>query len=163
MKKNLYLLLAFIIQVGGCSTPAPVAPPTNPKESLSHLEMSFEDLAIVGYFAAEKSLSAKQVFKAFADEKYSEEQEVYLKMPLKNKVKYWNTTCEQTCSCDFYVGFAEYLQAFNFHLSTTEKNAVEKLRAKSSLEKGAIAACMDKAPWVRQSRVFGEIVKRSTP
>lgn len=162
-KKMCFLKLLLLISFIGCSSPAPVVAPPNPKETLSHLEMSFEDLAVVGFFAEEKSSGAKQTFKAFADERYSEEQEVYLKMPLKNKVKYWNTSCEQTCSCDFYVGFAEYLQAFNFNLSTTEKNVVEKLRAKSNLDKGAIASCMDKAPWVRQSRVLSEIMKKTAP
>ncbi|MBY0384621.1 hypothetical protein K2X05_05630 [bacterium] len=164
MNKKMQIFQIFwLMSFAGCSTPKPVTVPQNPKETLSHLEMGFEDLAVVEYFAAEKSSGAKQTFKAFADERYSEEQEVYLKLPLKNKVKYWNPSCEQTCSCDFYVGFAEYLQAFNFNLSTTEKNAVEKLRAKSNLDKGAIASCMDKAPWVRQSRVLKDIIKRTSP
>lgn len=162
-QKICFLSLAVALSFVACTTSKPANVSQNPKENLSHLEMSFEDLAVVGYFVAEKSLGAQQTFKAFADERYSEEQEVYLKMPLKNKVKYWNQSCQQTCSCDFYVGFAEYLQAFNFTLSTTEKNVVEKLRAQSNLDKGAIASCMDQAPWVRQSRVFNEIMKRTGP
>jgi hypothetical protein len=136
--------------------------------------MSFEDLALVGLYlqsASENkgmtcSLPFEQlpammtVYRAFVDEKYSEEQEIYLKKPLKDKVKYWKRNCETTCSCDMYIGFSEYLQSFNFLLSATEKAALEKLQAKAKIEPAARSACMEQGPWVCQSRVLNAIRKK---
>lgn len=160
-----------------CTTPAPTETrgPQDQRETQTHMEMSFEDLAQVGHtlmsafdkienscaIPEEKIFSMPQTYRALVDERYSEEQEIYLKKSLKEKVRYWSAPCEASCSCDVYVGFSEYLQAFNFQLSSTERLAIDKLKPKAILSREKVSACLKQAPWVCRSQVLKEISKRS--
>lgn len=173
------ILLAFIflVSIASCMTlpEPPPGPKQDPRLSQSHIEMSFEDLAQVGHYLSKafdktdnkcsvpetKIATAPQIYRSLVDEKYSEVQEDYLKRSLKEKVAFWKPQCAATCSCDIYVGFSEYLQSFNFFLSATELKAVEKLKVLQESEKAQTLLCMQQAPWVCESRVLKEVLKRS--
>jgi hypothetical protein len=140
----------------------------------SQTEMSFENLAQIGHFIdnaikgqenkcaipQNKLSAAFKLFQSFVDERYSELQDSYLKKSLQEKVKFWNPNCLTTCSCDVYVGFAEYLQSFNFYLSITELKAVEKLKSLDGEEKARTPVCMGQASWVCESRILKDILRR---
>lgn len=167
----------LVVCLFSCTTPAPKESrvPQDHRETQSHMEMSFEDLAQVGHtlmsafdkientcaIPEAKIFSMPQTYRALVDERYSEEQEIYLKKSLKEKVRYWNTPCEASCSCDVYVGFSEYLQAFNFQLSSTERLAIDKLKPKAIVSREKVSACLKQSPWVCHSQVLKEISKRS--
>jgi hypothetical protein len=171
-----YLRLFFLLMLVGCMTlpePAKIQK-QDPRLAQSHLEMSFEDLSQVGHLILRafdkeentcslpknKIFAAPQIYRSFLDEKYSEVQTEYLKKSLKNKVVFWSPKCADTCSCDVYIGFSEYLQAFNFLLSSTELKAVEKLKVLQGNERSRIGACLNQAQWVCESRFLKEILKR---
>ncbi len=171
-----YVGLLILLSVASCmSLPEPPQGKQDPRLSQSHMEMSFEDLSQVGHYfnkafdktentcsiAQNKTATALQIYRSLVDEKYSEVQEDYLKRSLKEKVAFWNPGCAATCSCDIYIGFSEYLQSFNFFLSATELKAVEKLKLLQESEKAKILSCMRQEPWVCESRVLKEVLKRS--
>lgn len=172
-----FLAFILLLSVASCMTlpEPPKGHQQDPRLSQSHLEMTFEDLSQVGHYlskafdktenscsiAQNKIATSRQIYRSLVDEKYSEVQEDYLKRSLKEKVAFWNPSCAATCSCDIYVGFSEYLQSFNFFLSATELKAVEKLKILQESEKAQTLACMQQAPWVCESRVLKEVLKRS--
>jgi hypothetical protein len=159
-----------------CTTKAPVTPPvsTDSRALKSHNELSLEEMAQVGNYLMsafdkvsndcaipkEKIFAAPQIYRALADEKYSEIQESYLKKNLKEKVKFWDVKCLESCSCDIYVGFSEYLEAFNFHLSQTEKKAVEKIKPSAEISSTKKEQCLKRNTWVCQSRTLQEVLSR---
>jgi hypothetical protein len=178
MKKLLKpISFGLVIFLLSCTTPAPMESrgPQDQRETQTHMEMSFEDLAQVGHTLMSafdkientcslpdaKVFFMPQTYRALVDERYSEEQEIYLKKSLKEKVRYWSVSCEASCSCDVYVGFSEYLQAFNFQLSSTERLAIDKLKPKAILSREKVSACLKQAPWVCRSQVLKEISKRT--
>jgi hypothetical protein len=156
--------LILLVSIAGCMTlpEPPQVEKQDPRISQSHLEMSFEDLSQVGHYLEQNKVgAAPQIYRSLVDEKYSEVQEDYLKRSLKGKVAFWKPECAATCSCDIYVGFSEYLQSFNFLLSATELKAVDKLKLLRETEKTQIGACLQQAPWVGESRVLKEVLKRA--
>ncbi len=172
-----YMGYLLLLSVASCMTlpEPPQGQKQDPRLSQSHLEMSLEDLGQVGQYLNKafdktenncsvpqnKMAGALQTYRSLVDEKYSEVQEDYLKRSLKEKVAFWKSDCAATCSCDIYVGFSEYLQSFNFFLSATELKAVGKLLPLQESEKAQTLACMRQAPWVCESRVLKEVLKRS--
>lgn len=172
-----FFFIVSLFAVLGCTSSSPMEArgPQDQRESQSHMELSFEDLAQVGHvlmnafdkvdnacgLPESKIFSMPQTYRALVDERYSEQQEVYLKKSLKDKTAYWSPQCEATCSCDVYVGFSEYLQAFNFQLSSTEKLAIDKLKPKAILPRDKIASCLKQATWVCHSKMLKEISNRS--
>ncbi len=152
----------------------PEKPIPDPRISQSHLEMGFEDLSQIGHFllkAAEKEENrcvipqkkiseAPRLYRAFVDEKYSVVQDAYLNKPLKEKVAFWNSKCALSCSCDVYVGFSEYLRSFNFFLSATELQAVEKIKLLQAHEVSRIPVCMQQSSWVCESRVLKDVLRK---
>ena len=159
-----YFGLMMLLSVAGCMTmsESPKDQKQDPRLSQSHVELSFEDLSQVGHYLEQNKMDAAlQLYRSLVDEKYSEVQEDYLKRSLKEKVAFWKPECSATCSCDIYVGFSEYLQSFNFFLSATEVKAVEKLKLLQETEKTQTRACLQQAPWVRESRVLKEVLKKA--
>jgi hypothetical protein len=170
-----FMRFILCLSFTGClSSPQATKEQADARHSQSHLEMSFEDLGQVGHYLikafdkeenacaipADKVFAAPQLYRSLVDEKYSEVQDAYLQKSLKAKLEFWNPACAQSCSCDVYIGFSEYLQSFNYFLSTTELKAVERLKALQESGKSRTSVCMKQSTWVCDSRVLKEVLKR---
>ena len=164
-------LLMFSCSLTSSRSPDPAAP--DPRGFQGHLDMSLDDLALVGFVVPnaytaslnrcalppQQLAGMVQMYRGFIDEKYSEIQDDYLKKPLKEKVKFWNTQCADTCSCDIYIGFFEYLEGLNFHISETEQRTIRKLQ-NVSVDNVAATTCLNRGQWICASRVMRELISR---
>lgn len=175
MKKIGFVFL-FILSSSCVSrtSQSPSTPSVAARENQLYSALSLEDLAQVGHVILsafehrdnscqipEKNIPIlPQVYRAALDEKYSEMQDQYTKMSLKEKMQFWTNPCETNCACGTYVGFSEYLETSNIHVSQTEKKAVQMLQQKMEQEGSSMVLCLKKSQWVCESRVLRQLQSR---
>lgn len=169
--KTTFSVLFFLLFIGCVApVPTPLRSTLDVRLKQTHLELSLADFALVGYAIPGVNnesinycqLSPAQVAKGLKtyrtqwDEKYAFLQLVYVKMNLKDKVKFWNLHCEEMCSCEALQGFEDYLEALNIVISKTEKRAIEKTSRK--VGRAQVAMCLKSAAWLCDSQALRNLI-----